>query len=200
MADSSFGIMTCTIEKYSNTSSETCTIQQTLHEHDAHAIDNREVEVMSNSQKIISPLHGAIAGFAGTLPMTVFMLSTQRFLPKGQRYDLPPEIITKDITERAHIRQHMNKAQILAATTAAHFGYGAGMGMLYGILARRIPFNSALKGILFSLVIWAVSYQMLLPVIGIKESAQGETMQRNLMMIVAHIIWGASTGVAADSL
>ena len=155
---------------------------------------------MNNFQKQYSPLQGAIAGFVGTLPMTIFMLSTQRFLPKGQRYDLPPEIITKDITERVHIRQHMNKAQVLAATTAAHFGYGAGMGMLYGILARRLPFNSALKGILFSLVIWAVSYQMVLPVIGIKESAQSETTRRNLMMIVAHIIWGASTGVATDLL
>ncbi len=155
---------------------------------------------MSNSQKIISPLHGAIAGFAGTLPMTLFMLITQRFLPKGQRYDLPPEIITKDITERVHIKQHMNKAQILAATTTAHFGYGAGMGMLYGILARRLPFNSALKGILFSIIIWAVSYQVVLPVIGFKESAQGETRQRNLLMIVAHIVWGASTGIVADSL
>lgn len=155
---------------------------------------------MSNSQKIYSPLQGAIAGFVGTLPMTIFMLITQRFLPKGQRYDLPPEIITKDIIERVHIKQHMNKTQILAATTAAHFGYGAGMGMLYGILARRLPFNSALKGILFSVIIWAASYQMLLPVIGIKESAQSETTHRNLMMIVAHVIWGASTGFVADSM
>ena len=155
---------------------------------------------MNNFQKQYSPLRGAIAGFVGTLPMTLFMLSTQRFLPKGQRYDLPPEIITKDITERVHIRQHMNKAQMLAATTASHFGYGTGMGMLYGILARRLPFNSALKGILFSLVIWAVSYQMVLPVIGIKESAQSETTRRNLMMIGAHIVWGASTGVATDLL
>ena len=155
---------------------------------------------MSNFQKRYSPLRGAIAGFAGTLPMTIFMLSTQRFLPKGQRYDLPPEIITKDITERTHIRQHMNKAQVLAATTAAHFGYGAGMGMLYGIVARRLPFNSVLKGILFSLVIWAASYQVLLPVIGFKESAQGETRNRNLLMIASHIVWGASTGFVADSL
>ncbi len=155
---------------------------------------------MSKQQNQYSPLRGAIAGFAGTLPMTVFMLTTQRFLPKGQRYDLPPEIITKDITERVHIKQHMNKAQILAATTVSHFGYGAGMGMLYGMVARRLPFNSALKGILFSLVIWAASYQVLIPVIGFKESAQGETRNRNLLMIASHMVWGASTGFVADAL
>jgi putative membrane protein len=158
------------------------------------------LEAMNGFQKQYTPLRGALAGFVGTLPMTIFMLSTQRFLPKGQRYDLPPEIITRDVTEKAHIKQHMNKAQILAVTTASHFGYGAGMGMLYGILARRLPFNSVLKGILFSVIVWVVSYQMLLPVIGIRESAQRETTHRNLMMIAAHIVWGASTGLAADSL
>jgi len=155
---------------------------------------------MSSQQKIFSPLQGAIAGFVSTVPMTIFMLSTQRFLPKGQRYDLPPEIITKDITERVHIRQHMNKAQILATTTASHFGYGATVGLLYAILAKRLPFHSAFKGIVFSLLVWAASYQVLLPVVGLKETAQGETTHRNLLMIAAHIIWGASTGIIADLL
>ncbi len=145
-------------------------------------------------------LQGALAGFIATIPMTIFMLSTQRFLPKGQRYDLPPEIITKELAERANVKQHMNKAQILAATTASHFGYGTTMGLLYGLLGRRLPLTSSLKGTLFGLVVWVASYQALLPLLGFSESTDKETTRRNLMMVAAHVVWGVGTGVVTEVL
>src|SRR5437762_3412788 len=119
-------------------------------------------------------LQGAVAGFLGTVPMTVFMLATQRFLPKGQRYDLPPEIITKELAERADFKQHMNKPQILGATLVSHFGYGAAMGMLYSPLIKRMPLPAAVKGILFGLMVWVASYLGLLPLMGVSASAGDE--------------------------
>lgn len=145
-------------------------------------------------------VQGAIAGILGTLPMTIFMFSTQRFLPKGQRYDLPPELLTKELAELVHVKQHMSKGQILAATTVSHFGYGAVMGTLYSLLGRRLPFTSALNGLLFGIFIWVISYQGFLPLIGFSESAPGETTRRNLMMIAAHVIWGAGTGIVTELL
>ncbi|GAC1432403.1 MAG: hypothetical protein NVSMB54_28510 [Ktedonobacteraceae bacterium] len=155
---------------------------------------------MTQKQNTLSWLQGAIAGFIATIPMTIFMLTTQRFLPRGHRYDLPPEIITKELAERAQVKQHMNKAQILAATTVSHFGYGATMGLLYGVIGRRLPLMSGLKGTLFGLIIWAASYQVVLPLLGFSESSGRETTLRNLMMIAAHVVWGAGTGVAAELL
>ncbi len=155
---------------------------------------------MAYTHNTRSWLQGATAGFLATIPMTIFMLSTQRLLPKGQRYDLPPEIITKELAERAHVKQHMNKAQILAATTASHFGYGTVMGILYSILGRRLPLTSSLRGTLFGFVIWVASYQALLPLLGFSELSQGETTRRNLMMIAAHFVWGAGTGVITEVL
>ena len=155
---------------------------------------------MMPNQNTSSWLQGALAGTIATIPMTIFMFSTQRFLPKGQRYDLPPEIITKELAERVHVRQHMNKAQILAATTVSHFGYGATMGLLYSLIGRRLPLTSSIKGILFGFVIWVASYQALLPLLGFSESSDKETTRRNLMMIAAHVIWGVGTGVVTEVL
>jgi len=149
---------------------------------------------------MLSWLQGAIAGFIGTIPMTVFMLTTQRFLPHGQRYALPPEIITQELAHRAHVRHHMNKQAVLAATLVSHLGYGATMGLLYTPFARKLPLPAALKGILFGLVVWVGSYLGLLPLLGMWESAYVEPSRRNLMMIGAHAVWGASTGVAARVL
>jgi putative membrane protein len=158
----------------------------------------------SNEEEAMNPtlsgMQGAVAGFVGTAPMTVFMLLTQRFLPKGQRYALPPEIITKELAHRAHVRQHMNKMQVLGATTIAHFGYGAMMGLLYAPFAKNLPLPAIVKGLLFGLLVWAASYLGLLPLLGLSGSAPTEPTRRNLLMIAAHIIWGASTGAVADVL
>jgi uncharacterized membrane protein YagU involved in acid resistance len=157
-------------------------------------------QTVSQDQTGLPWLSGACAGFAGTLPMTIFMLLTQRFLPRDQRYDLPPEIITKELAHRAHVRHHMNKIEVLGATTVSHFAYGAAMGTLYSPLAKRIPLPAIIKGVLFGLFIWAASYLGLLPLLGMSESGHREPGRRNLMMIAAHIIWGSSMGLIADWL
>jgi len=143
---------------------------------------------------------GAFAGFVATIPMTIFMLSTQRFLPKGQRYDLPPEIITKELAQRVHVRHHMKKQQVLSATLVSHFGYGAAMGAVYGPLGKRIPLPTVVQGILFGLGVWAGSYLALLPLVGMSESGHSEPVRRNLMMIAAHVVWGTALGATAGVL
>ncbi len=154
----------------------------------------------AKTQPGLSWLSGAIAGFIGTAPMTVFMLVTQRFLPKGQRYALPPEIITEELAHRAHVRHHMNKQLVLAATTVSHFGYGTAMGALYSPLGKKLPLPGIVKGVIFGVLVWAASYLALLPMSGMLESGQREPAQRNLMMIAAHVVWGAAMGATADTL
>lgn len=145
-------------------------------------------------------LKSALSGFVATLPMTIFMLATQRFLPKRQQYELPPEMITKELAHRAHVRHHLNKQLILGATTASHFGYGAAMGAAYGPLQKRVPLPTIVQGVLYGLLVWAASYLGLLPLLGISASGHKEPMRRNLMMIAAHVVWGASMGAMARLL
>ncbi len=107
-------------------------------------------------------LKGTLAGLVATLPMTIFMLATQRFLPKRQQYRLPPEMITSELAHRAHVRHHLNKQLVVGATLVSHFGYGAAMGAAYGPLQRRVPVPAIAQGVLFGLVVWAASYLGLL--------------------------------------
>lgn len=153
-----------------------------------------------SAQAGIPLLSSGLAGFLATLPMTIFMLLTQRFLPRDQRYDLPPEIIVKELAQRAHVRQHMNKLQILAATLVSHFSYGAAMGMFYSPLSKKLSLPSAIKGGIFGLFIWAANYLGLLPLLGMSERAPREPGRRNLMMIGAHLIWGSFLALVADTL
>jgi putative membrane protein len=132
--------------------------------------------------------------------MTFFMLATQRMLPRGQRYALPPEMITKEFAHRAHIRFHLTKKQILAATLFSHFGYGTAVGALYRPLERRTSLPAPVKGTLFGLLVWLVSYFVLLPLLRVPASGQKEPGRRNLMMVLAHTVWGATLGTLAATL
>jgi putative membrane protein len=141
------------------------------------------------------PLRGAIAGAIGTVPMTLFMLAMHRLLPNWQRYALPPEEITHEAAERAHVREHMTKEQVLGATLVSHLGYGASMGSLYSAFTEQFSVSTPIKGAVFGLVVWAGSYLGWLPAANFPVAAPEEPIRRNTMMIIAHLIWGATTAI-----
>jgi uncharacterized membrane protein YagU involved in acid resistance len=137
------------------------------------------------------------AGFVATIPMTLFMLATQRLLPKGQRYELPPELITRELAHRARLQIHWKKKQILAGTLLSHFAYGAAVGALYRPLEKKEWLPAPIKGTFFGLLVWLISYFGLLPLLGLSASAQREPLRRNLMMVVAHALWGSTLATVA---
>lgn len=157
---------------------------------------------MNNWRQVVRqyPLRGAIAGTAGTVPMTLFMLAMHRLLPRWQRYALPPEEITHEAAEKAHVREHMTKEQVLVATLLSHFGYGASMGSLYSTLIERLPVSTLIKGAVFGLLVWAGSYLGWLPATDFSAAAPEEPVRRNTLMIVAHLIWGTATAFADELL
>jgi putative membrane protein len=150
--------------------------------------------------KSLFPLQGALAGMLGTLPMTIVMLILHRLLPQWQKYALPPQEITDEVAKRSNLRRRINKAQLLGATLVSHFGYGSAMGVLYSLLTRVLPLPPIVKGMLFGLVVWGGSYLGLLPAMGFSTWAGKEPVRRNLLMLLAHLVWGSSTGIIADVL
>lgn len=124
-------------------------------------------------------IHGAIAGFCATMAMTVAMRVLYRRLAPKDQYPLPPREITQDLL-------HPGDRQAAPLTLLAHFGFGGLAGALYGLLPRKVP------GLLFGPSVWAASYLGWIPLTGILKPATRHPAHRNLLMIVAHFVWGAS--------
>lgn len=143
---------------------------------------------------------GSVAGAIATLPMTLFMLLMQQALPKWQKYALPPERITTQLAKRLKIGKRMDKPQRVGAALVAHFGYGSNMGMIYAPLARRIPLPPALKGAIFGMLVWGGSYLGIAPAMKLADAAPKQPLQRNTMMIAAHLVWGTALGITEDML
>jgi hypothetical protein len=139
-------------------------------------------------------LKGAAAGFIATAPMSVSMLIGWSLLPKHEKYQLAPRLITEEITERVGLEDEMNEDQMVGLTIFSHFGYGAAFGALYALFEARMPMHSSLKGTLAGLALWTASYLGWLPAMGILRPATQHPWRRNLLMIIAHIVWGVTLG------
>lgn len=139
--------------------------------------------------------NGGLGGLLATVPMTIAMKWMHGRLPLHERTDLPPRQITVRIARRLHLAEHMDEEHRRAATYASHFGYGATVGSLYGLLCRQGLAPGVLTGVLYGMLVWAGSYLGLLPALGIMSPATRHPPRRNALMIVAHLIWGAALGL-----
>ena len=86
-------------------------------------------------------------------------------------------------------------------TVVSHFAFGASAGCFYGPLCQPRSASGAItSGCIYGLGVWSCSYLGWLPATGLYRSAADETVERNTLMIAAHIVWGASLGLATHVL
>jgi uncharacterized membrane protein YagU involved in acid resistance len=145
-------------------------------------------------------LIGAVAGLGATVPMTVAIEALFRLLPKRERYPLPPRQIAVTLAEDVGVKKHLNEPARTTLTLAAHFGYGAGTGSIYAPLARNNDWPPTISGACFGLTVWGASYLGLLPMLGILRPATAHAAGRNILMITAHIVWGATLGLLVNAI
>jgi uncharacterized membrane protein YagU involved in acid resistance len=135
--------------------------------------------------------------------MTAVMTALHNVLPGEPDEPLPPRGITENAAEAAGAGEHMdrmNEDSRTATALAAHFGFGAAAGVAYVPLAGKSGLPPAAEGALFGLAVWGGTYLGLMPATGLYKSATNEPGARNLLMITAHLVWGASLGVIYDVL
>jgi putative membrane protein len=131
--------------------------------------------------------------------MTVAMMAMHRMLPEKHKDPLPPRQIVDNAAAQAGVGTGDEETQE-ATALAAHFGFGATTGALYGSVAVSTHLPPAIEGMLFGLAVWGGSYLGVLPGAGLHRSAKDEPASRNVMMVAAHLIWGASLGILTDAL
>lgn len=144
-------------------------------------------------------LQGAIAGAVATTAHTAVMLVLHR-LPGARRRATPPVQITAAVARRTGAASGARGMRIRVAAAVAHFGYGALAGTLYAAPRRRGRRRSALAGVAYGAGVWAASYLGWIPALRILPSAMREPRERNTMMVLAHVAWGAALALVFDRL
>lgn len=111
-----------------------------------------------------------------------------------EKYPLPPRLITEEITERVGIEDRVDEKELVGLTILSHFGYGSLFGAIHALFDQRIPLRSSLKGALSGVALWMGSYLGWLPAMNLLPPATRQPWRRNLVMIIAHVIWGVTLG------
>ena len=144
---------------------------------------------------------GSFGGLLATAPMTLVMRGLHKEVPADERRPLPPEQVTHEVVRQTvGVETHPERPGWEATTWASHFGYGLTCGALYGALAPHLPGPPAAKGVAFGLAVWTGSYLGWLPAAGVRRPATEAPASENALMIAAHVVWGAATGVLADAM
>lgn len=140
---------------------------------------------------------GMWSGLLATAQMTQFLLWGFRRLPAGQRAPLPPAELTREACQKAGLPAPSEMGESVNHSLTAHFLFGLGCATLYSMIqSRREPSRPAMEGAGFGLAVWAGSYLAGIPALGFQPSAYRMSPARNILMITAHLVWGASLGAA----
>jgi uncharacterized membrane protein YagU involved in acid resistance len=133
---------------------------------------------------------GAVAGFVATAPMTSVMLALSRKL-QGETDPLPPEVVTERVTQRAGLDDEVRGLRMPVFLTS-HFGFGAVAGALYYALLepglRWLP----VRGQLYGMLVWLLSYAGWLPALNLFPDPAHTSRRRTVQLILAHLAWGSS--------
>lgn len=128
------------------------------------------------------------------------MVAMHKTLPAHEQEPLPPRQIVENAASQAGVDLGPDEEGRKAATLAAHFGYGASVGAMYGPFAGITGLPRVAEGMLFGLAVWGGSYLGLLPGAGLYRSATDESSERNALMIAAHLVWGGTLGALVEKL
>lgn len=144
---------------------------------------------------------GAWSGLIATSQMTQFLfLGFDRLEPR-EKSPLPPATLTYESGRRAGLSL-ADKGERENSTLVSHYLFGIGCAALYSALqaGRKRQTHPALEGAGFGLAVWLSCYFAGIPALGFRASAYRMPASRNALMGLAHLVWGASLGLAESGL
>ena len=140
-------------------------------------------------------VRGVVAGFAGTIAMSVVMLVLKR---AGMELgELEPREVTGNVEEKIGVRNRISGSAFEASWVILHFGYGSTSGVAYA-LARKIsgPVRPALAAPPFGMLLWVIGYCGWLPLAGLYPPPTRVPGRKVVANITAHAAYGTATAVA----
>ena len=139
-------------------------------------------------------LTGAAAGVLATVPMTTYWEMMHTRLPGEPPRPLPPREVTEALAVKAGVSRQLSERDVEWLSMAAHVGYGALTGAIFGTIAPRGG-RAITSGMLFGLGVWAVSYLGWLPASGVRHSPRWDMPARTALIVTSHLVWGAAAGL-----
>lgn len=151
-------------------------------------------------------LAGALGGIAGGTAMTVMMTQVgPRVLPRDVLPDTPaPQKVVEWAEREAGEPDALAGKPKKVAALGAHLAYSAATGAGYGLARQAVPALSRVPtpvaGVGFGLLVWAASFEGLLPALGVMPPTTAHPPKRWPAPLMGHSLFGAVTALVAARL
>lgn len=142
-------------------------------------------------------LKGAVAGTTGAFAMSVALRDAfPMLLPTDLKTEFLPKKVIEGLEARTFGRGSFSGEQKMYIAEAAHYIYGASVGVLYSIVRARLDRCPPVAlGTVYGVGIWAISYEGWLPAAGILEATTEQPRRQWVVPIVAHVVYGITTAL-----
>ncbi len=173
-------------------------------------------------------LTGALAGFAGTLALTMLVKGAQGIASRsadnphhtedgneqvgigaseafagGQVqplfFDQAPELFVQKVATGL-FGVSLSDGARRGAGMAMHVLYGSFWGAVYGLSQSSLRLPAVLYGLLYSLIVWLVGPAMLVPAMHIMPPLQRQPLRHVLLMVGYHTAYGLGLGLTFNAL
>lgn len=142
-------------------------------------------------------VRGAVGGLIATLPMTSTIYAGKDL---GLLFRPPPREVTHRAETHTNVKQHLSRSTFTLSWLAAHFGFGASAGLVYGLIRPLLPSAPLLAGLAYGSGVWALFYTKILPDLGLYPPPLRDRLSRTATMVVAHFVFGGVTALIFRAL
>ena len=140
---------------------------------------------------------GAVTGAVGGLGATVVLSGLREVLTRmGLVFDTAPMQVV-DRAEEVGLVGDLSPAGHRLLTVVAHFAYGTGTGVVFGLLRRERggAAEEAAVGSALGILAWGAGWATWLPLTGVHKAPWTQRTPRVLLPVIDHAVFGAAWGL-----
>jgi len=89
----------------------------------------------------------------------------------------------------------LDESEKPVAGNVVHYGFGAAMGLLYGVTAPALPLVSVGAGAAFGAAVWLGAHAMVVPALGLARSPLRQPFAKEALEFVLHLAYGVTVGL-----
>ena len=138
-------------------------------------------------------LTGALSGIGGTLVLSGLREALNRV---GLVFETAPMQVVERVEELGLVGD-LSPAGRRLLTVVAHFAYGTGTGIAFGLLRRERggPAEEAAVGSALGLLAWGAGWASWLPLTGVHKAPWTQHTPKVLLPVLDHAVFGAAWGL-----
>lgn len=137
-------------------------------------------------------LAGMIGGIVATAAKSV---AERAFPPRTHGEPEPPEVLANKLAGELATRP-LTGSETAAAAQTIHWGFGAAVGAMYGVVAEYFPAATDKDGASFGMALATLTHEGALPAMGLAAAVADQTTREQASEMASHVVFG----VVAESV